>query len=140
MLWVPHNPVLVTKKHPAGLTKKINNFTMNNHNKGGRPIKSPSQKLKYRIAVKLKTEDFYRIKSNAKKAGLTNTEYVRQMAINGIVKSRITPEILDCVRKLSGMANNLNQIAKKANTVGYNDARTEYLHIANDIDNLLNNI
>ena len=140
MLWVPHNPVLVTKTYPDGLTKIINNFTMNNHNKRGRPMKSPSQKLTYRIAIKLKTEDFYTIKFNAKKAGLTKTEYVRQMAINGIVKSRITPEMLDCIRKLSGMANNLNQIAKKANSVGYNDARTEYLHIANDIDNLLNNI
>jgi hypothetical protein len=38
------------------------------------------------------------------------------------------------------MGNNLNQIARKANAAGYTDARSEYLHLANEIDNILNSM
>lgn len=56
---------------------------------------------------------------------------------NGMVQARITPKILDNLRKLCGMANNLNQIAHKANAAGYRDARSEYLALAHRIDNLI---
>ena len=45
---------------------------------------------------------------------------------------------MDCIRKISGMANNLNQIARKANAAGYTNVRAEYLYLADKIDNELN--
>jgi hypothetical protein len=110
---------------------------MTNNRKGGRPLLSPSQKLKYRIAVKLCTQDFYTLKAKAAQAGITYTELAR-MAITGCsVLQRLTPEQMDCIRKLSGMGNNLNQIAHKANAQGYSEARSEYLYLADMIDNIL---
>lgn len=106
--------------------------------KAGRPIKEMCDKLKYRIAVKFCVSDYYIIKVKSREAGMTPTEFVRQTSINGSVQGRMTVEMLDYIRKLSGMANNLNQIARKANTFGYINVRLEYLYLAEKLDKLLN--
>ncbi|MDR1584062.1 MAG: MobC family plasmid mobilization relaxosome protein [Prevotellaceae bacterium] len=111
---------------------------MMNDKKGGRPKLSPAEKLKYRVAVKLCTQDFYTLKAKAAQAGMTCTEVAR-LAITGCqVHQRLTPEQMDCIRKLSGMGNNLNQIARCANAEGYTNVRSEYLFLADKIDNVLN--
>ena len=56
------------------------------------------------------------------------------------VVQRLTQEMNAEIRKLSGMANNLNQIARKANTLGYDHIRTEYLFLTDKIDRLINKI
>lgn len=111
---------------------------MKNQNKGGRPPKTIAQKKGYRVNVKMATEDYYSLKARALNAGVNMSEYVRQCIKSSTVKQRLTPEINDYIRKLCGMANNLNQIARKANAQGYMNARSEYLHLANEIDKLIN--
>ena len=107
-------------------------------NKGGRPRLSASKKKKYKVDVKMSTEDYYTLKSKAMEAGMNKSEYMRQCIHNSSVKERLSPEHQKMIRQLCGMANNLNQIARKANAHGYNNARSEYLHLANQIDQLLN--
>lgn len=124
--------------HPVGLIDK--NKQMRNQNKGGRPPKTSAQKKGYRVNIKMATEEYYSLKARALNAGVNISEYVRQCIKNSIVKQRLTPEIQDYIRKLCGMANNLNQIARKANAQGYINARSEYLHLANKIDRLINQI
>ena len=84
-------------------------------NTGGRPKLSPAEKLKYRVAVNLCTKDFYVLKAKASQAGMTCTELARLAIIGSEIRQRLTPEQMDCIRKISGMGNNLNQIARKAN-------------------------
>ena len=48
------------------------------------------------------------------------------MVLKGGVKSRFTLEELDLMRKLAGMANNLNQVAKRVN-------RNEFLQVGLDL-------
>mgnify|MGYP003199124070 CR=1 FL=1 len=51
--------------------KRKNNVTSSGReraNKGGRPVKGATEKLKYRITVKMATEDYYLLKSKAKLA------------------------------------------------------------------------
>ncbi|MDR1402556.1 MAG: MobC family plasmid mobilization relaxosome protein [Tannerellaceae bacterium] len=55
------------------------------------------------------------------------TRYAREMALKGIVKSRFTLEELDLMRKLSGIANNLNQLSKRANQAGFNRVGNEIM-------------
>ena len=86
--------------------------------KRGRPAKEKA-KLSTSINLKLTEEDFKTVKEKAGKLGMKATQYAREMTLNGCVKSRFTLEELDLMRKLSGIANNLNQIAKKANQAGY---------------------
>ena len=48
------------------MKRSINNKTPN---KGGRPTKKLSEKRKYRITVKMATEEYYAMKLKAKNAG-----------------------------------------------------------------------
>jgi hypothetical protein len=106
--------------------------------KGGRPKLSPAEKLKYRIPVRLCTKDYYALKAKAAQAGMTCTEVARLAIIGCHIHQRLTPEQMDCIRKLSGMGNNLNQIARKANAEGYTNNRSEYFYLADKIDNVIN--
>ena len=115
-------------------TKKITD------KRGGRPKVNPAEKLKYRIPVRLCTKDYFALKAKAAQAKMTCTEVARLAIIGCQIRQRLTPEQMDCIRKLSGMGNNLNQIARKANAEGYANARSEYLYLAENIDNVINTI
>jgi hypothetical protein len=66
---------------------------------------------------------------------------VARLAITGCqIRQRLTPEQMDSIRKLSGMGNNLNQIARRANAEGYTNARSEYFYLADKIDNVINQL
>ena len=65
---------------------------MNHKNKGGRPKKSPAEKLKYRVSFMLPTADYYSLKATADSAGLRLAEAAR-LAVTGIkIRPRLTPE------------------------------------------------
>ncbi|WP_455075367.1 plasmid mobilization protein, partial [Prevotella fusca] len=49
------------------------------YKKGGRPTKGVAEKKKYRITVKLNTQDYYTLKGKAKSAGVTMSEFVRKV-------------------------------------------------------------
>jgi len=112
--------------------------SMTKNKKGGRPKLNSAEKLKYRIAVNLCTKDFFDLKAKATQAGITCAETARLAITNCQIWQRLTSEQMDCIRKLSGMGNNLNQIARRANREGYTNARTEYFYLADKIDDVLN--
>lgn len=109
-------------------------------NKGGRPVKGVTEKLKYRITVKMATEDYYLLKSKAKSAGVSASEFIRGCITNGGVKERLSKEHGDLIRKLCGIANNLNQLARKANAEGYASVFLPCRTLMIKIDNLVNRI
>ena len=113
---------------------------MKEKNKGGRPKKTMSEKRTYQICLKLKTSEEYSLRALCKNASMSKQEYILSCIANSNVLQRITPEINQFIRCLCGMANNLNQIARRANQAGYTDARTEYLFLAEKIDNIINMI
>ena len=89
------------------------------NNKGGRPPKSTTDKLKYRVTVKLATPDYYTLKSRARSAGISASEYLRECFRKGYVRQRLTAEHSDYIRKLCGMANNLNQLTRLSHQAGF---------------------
>lgn len=103
----------------------------------GRPPKNLHEKRKYQVNIKLITSEYYLLKSLAIEASLPINDYIRACIKSSQVIQRLTPENNNHIRKLTGMANNLNQIAKKANQAGYADVRTEYLFLADNIDNII---
>ena len=113
---------------------------MERNDKGGRPRKEPYLKKKYQVNVKFMTEEYFDLKARAHNAELPINDFIRSSIKQSIIIQRLTPEINDLIRKLCGMANNLNQIAKRANQAGYNSIRDEYLYMAEQIDELLNYI
>ena len=50
------------------------------------------------------------------KASLSSIVY--DLAINGKINEPLSQEMMDCFRKLAGMANNLNQLAHEAHIAG----------------------
>ena len=105
--------------------------------KRGRPAKE-KEKLNCSINLKLTEKDFGLIKEKAEKIGMKATRYAREMVLKGGVKSRFTIEELNLMRKLAGMSNNLNQIAKQANKSGFFSSVTDSIMIAGQIKKLLN--
>ena len=108
------------------------------YKKGGRPTKGAAEKKKYRITVKLTTEDYYTLKGKAKNAGISMSEFVRKVLEKGNVIERLTIEQADFIRKLCGMANNLNQLAHRANAEGFHSIAPFHKTIIGNIDEILN--
>lgn len=108
------------------------------YKKGGRPTKGVAEKKKYRITVKLTTEDYYTLKGKAKNAGISMSEFVRKVLDKGNVIERLTVEQAGFIRKLCGMANNLNQLAHRANADGFHVVAPFHKTIIGKIDEILN--
>ena len=87
-------------------------------NKGGRPPKSVKRNRV--LALKCASFEKVRISARAKKTGLTVSEYLRGLGLNGqiVITEKVLPkEVLLLLGTLNHMAANLNQIAKKRNSV-----------------------
>jgi hypothetical protein len=87
-------------------------------NKGGRPPKSIKRNRV--VALKCASYEQTKISARAKKTGLTVSEYLRELGLNGqiVITEKVLPkEVLILSGTLNHMAANLNQIAKKRNSV-----------------------
>ena len=89
---------------------------MEQKNKGGRPTKTLSEKRKYQVLLRLNTMEYYTLLGKAREASITRTEFLRRLITKAEVKARITPGEMQLIRTVSGMANNLNQIAHRLNS------------------------
>ena len=126
----------LSRRSPSKQIKETN-MTKPEYNKGGRPTKGAAEKKKYRITVKLTTEDYYTLKGKAKSAGTSMSEFVRKVLEKGNVIERLTVEQADSIRKLCGMANNLNQLAHRANAEGFYTVAPFHKIIIGKIDEIL---
>lgn len=85
-------------------------------NKGGRPHKAI--KRDKMLGVKCTAVERFTITHKAKQCGLTVSEYLRGLGLNGKVDRRKIPlnkEILQFTGTLNHLAANMNQTAKKRN-------------------------
>jgi tmRNA-binding protein len=76
----------------------------------------------------------------AEDAGISLSEYVRQAVVSGQIVTRISRQDADTLRKLAGEANNLNQIARQANTSGFTIVATELITLKNEIAEIINQL
>lgn len=109
-------------------------------NRGGRPRKEETEKLKYRVAVKMTPPDYFRLLTQAHQTGVSPSEYMRECFRNGHVKERLSEEHAGYVRQLCGMANNLNQLARKANTGDLSEVRWDCKVVVARIHELISRI
>ncbi len=114
--------------------------TIKNRNINGRPAKKPSEKMGYKITVKMATEEYYSLKAKAGLAGINRSEFIRQCIRSSVVKQRLSPELMKHIRQLSGMANNVNQIARTANAAGYIEVHNHCLIMSERLDKVIERI
>lgn len=85
-------------------------------------------------------DEYGSLKARALEAGINQSEYIRQCIQSSIVKQRLTPELVNYIRQLSGMANNINQIAHKANAAGYSVVHKHCQYMNERLDNVISKI
>jgi hypothetical protein len=83
----------VTAENLVGLINKIRKM---NDKRSGRPRLSPAEKMKYCVAVKLCTKDFYDLKAKASAAGMSSTAVAR-LSIVGGTNELYPPEIVGII-------------------------------------------
>ena len=103
---------------------------------GGRPKKL--DKKTERITGRFTKNEFEIIMESAKTLGITKSEYVSKMTIIGKIIDTYSPAQKDLVLRLINISNNLNQLAKAANTVGFNQVVFEVDGLLKHIRNLIN--
>ena len=113
---------------------------MKKNPKGGRPPKSASEKLKERLTVKMAAADYYALRGKARAAGLTWAEYARTALSRSVVRQRLTAEQMTLLRQLAGMANNLNQLTRKAHREGVRLHYGQCQHLLLSMENIIDHI
>ena len=82
--------------------------------------------IKKQIWINQDEENLLKLKS--KKSGLNESEFLRSCIKGYKIKEQPTKEIREFIKQITGIANNINQIAKAVNTAGYiRDEDLEYI-------------
>ena len=85
---------------------------------GGRPKVGIGRICKYVVSTRLSPERKLRFSALCREAGQPPAEVLRQLIDRGTVRARITREQLDFMAQLKGIARNLNQLTRLANSTG----------------------
>ena len=104
--------------------------------KAGRPLKTVKRDI--RAAVRFSKTEYFIVQTKAGKAGLKVSAYIREVAINAQVKSRLSNDDRQTARELAGFSNNINQVAKTAHKEGILSAMQYFETIKTVIDEVLN--
>lgn len=103
-------------------------------NKGGRPKMDASEKREHFVKVGFDAVNFKKLKRRSRKSGTSLSSIVYELAVNGKIYEPLSIDMMDCIRKIAGMANNLNQLAHTANAIGFDEVANEVKAISKKID------
>lgn len=106
------------------------------HVKAGRPLKTIKKDI--RAAVRFSQTEYFIVQTKATKTGLKISAYIREVAINTEIKPRLSDEDRHIARKLAGISNNINQLAKTAHKEGLLSAFQYFEIFKTAIDDFLN--
>ena len=73
----------------------------------------------YVVSVRLNEEQYQTVQENCRKSGRKMSDFWRHALLNANVTAVATPDDMAILRQIGSMANNLNQLAKKANEAGF---------------------
>ena len=107
---------------------------------GGRLVKKTLERQNRVVSTKLTKLQYYAVKRRAGEAGVKVSEYVRQAIITAEVVPRLNRQDADTIRKLAGEANNLNQLAHRANAGGFALVAVELVKLKNGIVEIINQL
>ena len=97
--------------------------------------KKQYKRIGTRKEVLFKDDEWEIVKSNAEKMNLSTTKYIVKKSLEGNLVQNSISDIADLNRQLSAIGNNLNQLARKANTINniyaedYERMRREYAQL-----------
>ncbi len=95
-----------------------------------------SDKKLYKVSFKLSEEDKRLLEEGEKQAGMNIGKYLRNLVRGGgNVDASFTTERGIFIRQITGIATNVNQIAKEVNTQGYGYTR-DILAVKQDLEDV----
>lgn len=90
------------------------------------------------ISVRVTTMEYLALKKRARDAGMSLSCFARSALLSAKVVQRIGKDDADTLRRLSGEANNLNQLARSANKDGFTSVAIEITSLRNMIVDIIN--
>lgn len=111
-----------------------NNKIISNKNTA---IRKPKDKV---ISARISGIEYMALKKRAKDAGVSLSKFARSVLLTGKVVQRISKSDADILRKLSGEANNLNQLARTANKEGFKNVASDVISLRGIIVNIINQL
>ena len=113
------------------------NMSIKEKKLGGRPKLASYQKRTKCFRVMFTENDYIYIQSKAQQAGLSVNEFCHQAAMGCEVTQRISPEMASAIRDLSGIANNVNQIAHQMHIHGLEVVKQHCITIITEISRII---
>lgn len=111
-----------------------------NKKKGGRPPTPEDERRQHKVKTGFNDLDHDTLVYRAGCAGMPVSEFVHEAALTTPIKAHISDEQLEQVRGLAAMGNNLNQIARQANTSGLPSVLQLVKQILSDLQLLISRI
>ena len=112
----------------------LNNKIISNNNTAKKKLK---EKV---ISARISGIEYMALKKRAKDAGVSLSKFVRSVLLTGKVVQRISKSDADILRKLSGEANNLNQLARVANREGFKNVASDVIYLRGIIVGIINQL
>ena len=106
----------------------------NKKKRKGRPSVADARRLSKAVTVKFSKMDYETLRTRSRKANRKMAEYIRESALHSNVVLPHTEEDMQTYRSLVGMANNLNQLAKRSHQ------SDEFFYISLKLDAVLNDM
>ncbi len=119
----------MTSTHPDGNSPK--------RKQGGRPKLPDGEKRDYPVKVYFDRTNHAKLVRRSRRTGRPLSEIVYELAINGYVKESVPQEVVQALRALAGMANNLNQLAHLGHIHGPQYIADENRQMMAKISNLI---
>ena len=92
-----------------------------------------------RIVFRVNEDEYEHFLKDVEKAQITKSEYLRNLINNVEIKEKPDREFYNTTQQLIRIGNNLNQIARKANSMDFINTK-EYQENADELKNLIKEI
>lgn len=92
------------------------------------------------VSARFSELEYQALQKRRKDAGVSLSSFTRSAMLAGRVVQRISKADADTLRKLAGEANNLNQLAHKANAGGFAGVATELIAFKKKIVTIINQL
>ena len=104
----------------------------------GTPRVSGVCKLSKAVTVKFSKIDYERLCRRSRQANLTLAEFLRISAFEMTITARHSAEETAVIRSLTGMANNLNQLARLSHQTGFYRTRNAVMELLEKLKVIMN--
>ena len=88
-------------------------------------------KRNHKIDLRLNDEELAKLKSDVEKSGWSREKYLRALIMNSPLRAKPQLELVQMLKQIQQLNNNMNQIARKAHSLNFIDTAAYRENAAN---------